>query len=114
MSGLVAACQKEGTLNVITLPANWANYGTIMKDFTAKYGIKINDANPEEAVAQLVIQAVGGFLDSESASAGPGGPRVTAPEPLWCSSVPGRNYTRGAPMHLTGDWPGNVTPDPGS
>jgi hypothetical protein len=35
LSGLVAACTKEGTLNVITLPANWANYGTIMKDFTA-------------------------------------------------------------------------------
>jgi putative spermidine/putrescine transport system substrate-binding protein len=47
MSGLVAAAKKEGTLNVITLPADWANYGTIMKDFTAKYGIKINDANPD-------------------------------------------------------------------
>lgn len=47
MAGLVAAAQKEGTLNVITLPTNWANYGTIMKDFTAKYGIKINSANPE-------------------------------------------------------------------
>ena len=47
MNGLIAACKKEGTLNVITLPVNWANYGTIMKDFTAKYGIKINDANPD-------------------------------------------------------------------
>jgi putative spermidine/putrescine transport system substrate-binding protein len=47
MDALVAAAKKEGTLNVITLPANWANYGTIMKDFTAKYGIKINDANPD-------------------------------------------------------------------
>ena len=47
MSSLVAAAKKEGTLNVITLPADWANYGTIMKDFTAKYGIKINDANPD-------------------------------------------------------------------
>jgi putative spermidine/putrescine transport system substrate-binding protein len=47
LNGLVAACKKEGTLNVITLPSNWANYGTIMKDFTAKYGIKINDANPD-------------------------------------------------------------------
>jgi len=47
MNGLVAAAKKEGQLNVITLPANWANYGTIMKDFTAKYGIKINDANPD-------------------------------------------------------------------
>src|SRR5258707_9256406 len=49
MNALVAAAKKEGTLNVITLPANWANYGTIMKDFTAKYGIKINDANPDGA-----------------------------------------------------------------
>jgi len=47
MNALVAAAKKEGTLNVITLPSNWANYGTIMKDFTAKYGIKINDANPD-------------------------------------------------------------------
>ena len=47
MSALVAAAKKEGQLNVITLPSNWANYGNIMKEFTAKYGIKINDANPE-------------------------------------------------------------------
>ena len=47
MNALVAAAKSEGTLNVITLPSNWANYGTIMKDFTAKYGIKINDANPD-------------------------------------------------------------------
>jgi len=47
MKALIAAAKKEGQLNVITLPSNWANYGTIMKDFTAKYGIKINDANPE-------------------------------------------------------------------
>jgi putative spermidine/putrescine transport system substrate-binding protein len=47
MTALVAAAKKEGQLNVITLPSDWANYGTIMKDFTAKYGIKINDANPD-------------------------------------------------------------------
>ena len=47
MTALIAAAKKEGQLNVITLPSNWANYGTIMKDFTAKYGIKINDANPD-------------------------------------------------------------------
>jgi putative spermidine/putrescine transport system substrate-binding protein len=47
MSGLVKAAQSEGSLNVITLPTNWANYGTIMKDFTAKYGIKITDENPD-------------------------------------------------------------------
>jgi putative spermidine/putrescine transport system substrate-binding protein len=47
MNGLVSACKKEGTLNVITLPSNWANYGTILKDFKAKYGVTINDANPD-------------------------------------------------------------------
>ena len=47
MNALVAAAEKEGQLNVITLPSDWANYGTIMKDFTAKYGIKITDANPD-------------------------------------------------------------------
>jgi putative spermidine/putrescine transport system substrate-binding protein len=47
MNALVAAAKKEGTLNVIALPADWANYGTIIKDFEAKYGIKVNSANPE-------------------------------------------------------------------
>jgi putative spermidine/putrescine transport system substrate-binding protein len=57
MAALVKAAEKEGTLNVITLPTNWANYGTIMKDFTAKYHIKINDAIPEGSSGQE-IQAV--------------------------------------------------------
>jgi len=46
MTALVAAAQKEGQLNVITLPRTWANYGTIMDAFTKQYGIKITDANP--------------------------------------------------------------------
>jgi putative spermidine/putrescine transport system substrate-binding protein len=57
MSALVAAAEKEGKLNVITLPSNWANYGTIMKDFTAKYHIKISDAIPDGSSAQE-IQAI--------------------------------------------------------
>jgi putative spermidine/putrescine transport system substrate-binding protein len=47
MNALVAAAKKEGHLNVITLPSDWANYGTIMKDFQAKYGITITDENPD-------------------------------------------------------------------
>ena len=47
MNGLIAAAKKEGVLNVITLPDDWANYGTIMKDFSARYGIKINSENPD-------------------------------------------------------------------
>ncbi|MBS2537115.1 extracellular solute-binding protein [Catenulispora sp. NF23] len=47
MDALVAAAKKEGTLNAIALPKTWANYGALMDAFTAKYGIKINDANPD-------------------------------------------------------------------
>ncbi|BEP13812.1 extracellular solute-binding protein [Acidothermaceae bacterium B102] len=43
----MTAAKKEGTINVIALPANWANYGAILKGFTAKYGIKIVSANPD-------------------------------------------------------------------
>jgi putative spermidine/putrescine transport system substrate-binding protein len=57
MDALVAAAKKEGTLNVITLPDDWANYGTIIKDFTAKYGIKIVSANPDGS-SQDEINAV--------------------------------------------------------
>ena len=46
MDALVAAAKKEGTLNVIALPPDWANYGAIINGFTAKYGIKVNSANP--------------------------------------------------------------------
>jgi hypothetical protein len=54
MSALVKAAEKEGHLNVITLPSNWANYGAIMKDFSAKYHIKITDANPEGSSGQEI------------------------------------------------------------
>jgi putative spermidine/putrescine transport system substrate-binding protein len=47
MAKLVAAAKKEGKLNVIALPPTWANYGTIIKDFQAKYGITVNSANPD-------------------------------------------------------------------
>ena len=47
MDALVAAAKKEGTLNTIALPPTWANYGAIIKGFTAKYGIKINNVNPD-------------------------------------------------------------------
>jgi putative spermidine/putrescine transport system substrate-binding protein len=56
MSKLIAAAKKEGTLNVIALPSDWANYGTIIKDFAAKYGIKVNSIAPDDSSAQEVTQ----------------------------------------------------------
>jgi putative spermidine/putrescine transport system substrate-binding protein len=46
MDKLIAAAKKEGHLNVITLPRNWANYGEVIDTFAKRYGIKVNSANP--------------------------------------------------------------------
>ncbi len=47
MDKLVEAAKKEGTLNVIALPPDWANYGEILSTFKAKYGITVNSAQPD-------------------------------------------------------------------
>ena len=49
MEALVEAAKKEGELNVIALPPDWANYGAIIKAFEDKYGIKVNSAQPDAA-----------------------------------------------------------------
>jgi len=51
MDALVAAAKKEGQLNVITLPRDWANYGEAMDLFTKAFGIKIVDDNPDGSSA---------------------------------------------------------------
>ena len=83
MDALVAAAKKEGQLNAIALPRDWANYGVLMDNFTKKYGIKITDANPDgssqdevNAIKQLkgqgrapdVVDVGGAFADSGDAS----------------------------------------------
>jgi putative spermidine/putrescine transport system substrate-binding protein len=57
MDALVAAAKKEGTLNVIALPPDWANYGEIIKSFGTKYGIKVASASPD-GTSQDEINAV--------------------------------------------------------
>jgi putative spermidine/putrescine transport system substrate-binding protein len=54
MDALVAAAKKEGQLNVITLPRDWANYGELLDTFSTKYGIKVNSANPEGSSADEI------------------------------------------------------------
>ncbi len=49
IDALVDAAKKEGQLNVIALPPDWANYGAIIKAFSDKYGIKVNSAQPDAA-----------------------------------------------------------------
>lgn len=57
MTALIAAAKKEGHLNTIALPPDWADYGEIMKTFQSKYGISITNTNPDGSSAQEV-QAV--------------------------------------------------------
>ena len=49
---LVAAAKKEGHLNTIALPPDWANYGEILSTFSKKYGIPITNDNPNGRSAQ--------------------------------------------------------------
>ncbi len=57
MDGLVEAAKKEGELNVIALPPDWANYGAIIKAFSDKYGIKVNSAQPDAASQEEINAA---------------------------------------------------------
>jgi putative spermidine/putrescine transport system substrate-binding protein len=57
MDGLVAAAKAEGELNVIALPPDWANYGEIIKAFSAKYGITVNSQNPNGSSAEEIEAA---------------------------------------------------------
>ena len=58
MGALVAACKKEGQLNVIALPHYWANYGDMLTGFSKTYGVKIDEANPEGSSQEEIDAAV--------------------------------------------------------
>lgn len=43
---LVAAAQEEGTLTTIALPHDWCNYGEVIQTFKDKYGLEVNELDP--------------------------------------------------------------------
>jgi putative spermidine/putrescine transport system substrate-binding protein len=47
MDKLIAEAKKEGQLTTIALPHDWANYGEILDTYKTKYGLKINELNPD-------------------------------------------------------------------
>jgi len=49
---LVKAAKKEGHLNTIALPPDWANYKEALAAFPKKYGIQITNDNPDGSSAQ--------------------------------------------------------------
>ena len=44
---LVAAAKAEGTLSIIAIPHDWCNYGEVIESFKAKYGLAVNELNPD-------------------------------------------------------------------
>jgi putative spermidine/putrescine transport system substrate-binding protein len=47
LDALVQAAKQEGTLTVIALPRDWCNYGEAIDTFKSKYGIQVNELNPD-------------------------------------------------------------------
>jgi putative spermidine/putrescine transport system substrate-binding protein len=47
LDDLVAAAKKEGTLTTIALPHDWCGYGAVIDAFKAKYGLEVNELNPD-------------------------------------------------------------------
>ena len=47
MDELVAAAKKEGQLTVIALPHDWCGYGDVIASFKTKYGLTVNELNPD-------------------------------------------------------------------
>jgi len=48
---LAAAAKTEGQLTTIALPHDWANYGEMLETFKAKYGLTVNELNPDAGSA---------------------------------------------------------------
>lgn len=63
LSSLESAAKKEGRLNVIALPPDWANYGAIITAFKKKYGLDVNSIAPDDSSAQE-LQALTSYKNS--------------------------------------------------
>lgn len=46
-AALVTAAKAEGQLTVIALARSWCGYGAVIDAFKTKYGIKVNELNPD-------------------------------------------------------------------
>ena len=48
---ILKEAKKEGRINTIALPPDWANYGEIMSTFQRRYGLKLTNDNPDASSA---------------------------------------------------------------
>jgi putative spermidine/putrescine transport system substrate-binding protein len=68
MDALVAAAKQEGQLTVIALPHEWCDYGDMITQFKAKYGLTVNELNPDGSSGQE-LQAIVANKDNKGPQA---------------------------------------------
>ena len=68
LDDLIAAAKTEGQLTTIALPHDWANYGEIIETFKSKYGLTINELNPDAGSADE-LEAIRANKDSKGPQA---------------------------------------------
>ncbi len=54
LNALIAAAKQEGQLTTIALPHDWCGYGDLISGFKAKYGLTVNELNPDGSSAQEI------------------------------------------------------------
>ena len=68
---LIAAAKTEGELTTIALPHDWANYGEMLDTFKSKYGLKVNELDPNAGSADELAA-----IEANKDSKGPQAPDV--------------------------------------
>jgi putative spermidine/putrescine transport system substrate-binding protein len=68
---LIDAAKGEGNLTTIALPHSWCNYGQMLTDFSSKFGIKINELNPDGGSKDEITA-----IEANKANKGPAAPDV--------------------------------------
>lgn len=65
---LIDAAKKEGQLTVIALPRDWVNYGEMIDTFSKKYGLTVNELNPDGSSGEE-IEAIRANKDNKGPQA---------------------------------------------
>jgi putative spermidine/putrescine transport system substrate-binding protein len=68
MDKLTELAKAEGELTTIALPHDWANYGEIIETYKSKYGMKVNELNPDAGSADE-LEAIKANKDSKGPQA---------------------------------------------
>jgi len=71
MDQLIAAAKTEGSLTTIALPHDWANYGEIIETYKSKYGLSVNELDPNAGSSDELTA-----IENNKESKGPQAPDV--------------------------------------